>query len=249
MKKDGIVFYRAMIEALICTLPDDADDARTLLEAIVAFGLDGEDEPEMPRHLRAVWAMFKDKLSHDDEKYARIVERNRQNGARGGRPRKALETEKPNGFDGNPENPVGFLGNPENPENPKKPTTTTTTTTNEISLTRDNARAPACDNAPSCLAVPYPTKPSEVVEVATRLGRPMTEQQAQGFIDYYSATGWMMRGTRITDWRHKVGGWCDRQGEIDARKKAQPTAFRQSPILTERQDYGPTQRGYGGLRK
>ena len=246
MKKDGIVFYRAMIEALICTLPDDADDARTLLEAIVAFGLDGEDEPEMPRHLRAVWAMFKDKLAHDDEKYERIVERNRRNGGRGGRPRKSPETEKPNGFYGNPENPLGFF---ENPENPKKPTTTTTTTTNEISLTRDNARAPACDNAPSCLAVPYPTKPSEVVDVATSQGRPMTEKQAQEFIDYYSATGWMMRGTRITDWRHKVGNWCDRQREIDARQKAQPTAFRQSPILTERQDYGPTQRGYGGLRK
>ena len=113
----------------------------------------------------------------------------------------------------------------------------------------ESTRAPACDNAPSCLAVPYPTKPSEVVDVATRQGRPMTEKQAQEFIDYYSATGWMMRGTRITDWRHKVGGWCDRQQEIDARKKAQPTAFRQSPILTERQDYGPTQRGYGGLRK
>ena len=113
----------------------------------------------------------------------------------------------------------------------------------------ESTRAPACDNAPSCLAVPYPTKPSEVVDVATSQGRPMTEKQAQEFIDYYSATDWMMRGTRITDWRHKVGNWCDRQREIDARQKAQPTAFRQSPILTERQDYGPTQRGYGGLRK
>lgn len=122
----------------------------------------------------------------------------------------------------------------------------------EIEREETGAYAPDArphDNAPSCVAVPYPTKPSEVVDVATSQGRPMTEKQAQEFIDYYSATGWMMRGTRITDWRHKVGNWCDRQREIDARQKAQPTAFRQSPILTERQDYGPTQRGYGGLRK
>ncbi len=122
---------------------------------------------------------------------------------------------------------------------------------NKINNDKDseNTRTRECDNAPSCLAVPYPTKPSEVVEVATRIGKPMTEQQAQAFIEYYSSFGWMMRGTRITDWRHKVGNWCDRQREIYARQKAQPSAFRQSPILTERQDYGPTQRGYGGLRK
>lgn len=95
----------------------------------------------------------------------------------------------------------------------------------EIEREETGAYAPDArphDNAPSCVAVPYPTNPAEVVEVATRLGKPMTEQQAQTFMDYYSATGWTIHGTRITDWRRKVGNWCDRQRVIDARDAASP---------------------------
>ena len=81
-----------------------------------------------------------------------------------------------------------------------------------------DARPP--DNAPPCVAVPYPTSPTEVIEVAERAGKPMSEKEAQRFINHYAAQGWMIKGTVLRDWRLKVADWCDRQKVFDSRDAA-----------------------------
>ena len=54
-------------------------------------------------------------------KYQKTIERNRENGKKGGRPKKvAAESEKPNGFIENPNETDWFIEKPKKPDNSKK---------------------------------------------------------------------------------------------------------------------------------
>ena len=66
--------------------------------------------------LNAAFNPIKQQLKRDLKKYEKIQERNKVNGALGGRPKN--NPKNPVGYFGNPENPVGYFGNPENPEKP-----------------------------------------------------------------------------------------------------------------------------------
>lgn len=66
--------------------------------------------------LNAAFNPIKQQLKRDLKKYEKIQERNKVNGALGGRPKK--NPENPVGLSNNPKNPVGYFGNPENPEKP-----------------------------------------------------------------------------------------------------------------------------------
>lgn len=66
--------------------------------------------------LNAAFNPIKQQLKRDLKKYEKIQERNKVNGALGGRPKK--NPENPVGLYNNPKNPVGYFGNPENPEKP-----------------------------------------------------------------------------------------------------------------------------------
>ena len=66
--------------------------------------------------LNATFEPIKRQLKRDLKKYEKIQERNKVNGALGGRPKK--NPENPVGLSNNPKNPVGYFGNPENPEKP-----------------------------------------------------------------------------------------------------------------------------------
>jgi hypothetical protein len=63
------------------------------------------------------FGFFKNQFELDEEKYMRIIERNKQNGMKGGRRTNEEKQEtstggcyKPSGTQKNPNNPVGFLG-------------------------------------------------------------------------------------------------------------------------------------------
>ena len=66
--------------------------------------------------LNATFEPIKRQLKRDLKKYEKIQERNKVNGALGGRPKK--NPENPVGLSNNPKNPVGYLGNPKNPKKP-----------------------------------------------------------------------------------------------------------------------------------
>jgi hypothetical protein len=69
-----------------------------------------QDNPKNPMGYLG-FTMIKPFLDANIEKYNAVVERNRANGSKGGRPRKTQETK---------ENPVGFLETQQNPKKPKK---------------------------------------------------------------------------------------------------------------------------------
>lgn len=88
---------------------DDLSDeqAGKLFKAIKAIQL-GEDF-DLDALTKIALSPFKAQFARDNEKYERIVERNKNNGLKGGRPKTEDNPEEP-------KKPSGLIGNPENPQ-------------------------------------------------------------------------------------------------------------------------------------
>ena len=71
-------------------------------------------EPELTGLMKAIFLPFKNQFKRDNEKYLNIVERNKRNGKKGGRPER---TESKTDID-NPNKPTGLSGNPKKPKQP-----------------------------------------------------------------------------------------------------------------------------------
>ena len=84
---------------------DDLTDeqAGKLFKAISSYHK-GEDL-ELDSLTKIAFSPFKSQFIRDDEKYQKIVERNKNNGLKGGRPKTEDNPEKPSGLNGNPVNP------------------------------------------------------------------------------------------------------------------------------------------------
>ena len=97
-----------------------------VLDAIMRYGLDGEEYSGDSVVVAMIFDLIKPYIDENNKRYDAVVERNRNNGKKGGRPKnpeKPRETQQnPVGYFGNPEkpretqqNPVGYFGNPEKP--------------------------------------------------------------------------------------------------------------------------------------
>lgn len=96
------MIYTETLESL-CELPNE--DIGAIIRYINDWNNDKEVIIENPYH-KAMWKIILPDLERNKETYLSIVERNKENGKKGGRPKKD-ETQN------NPNNPVGFSGNPE----------------------------------------------------------------------------------------------------------------------------------------
>lgn len=108
--KNNFLLKNDLIEIVDVLSKDEIAD---LFIAILNY-VNGKDI-ELSGSLKAVFIPIKKEIDKNNEKYQKVVERNRQNGKNGGRPRK----------ENNPEveeitenNPVGYSGNPKKHEKP-----------------------------------------------------------------------------------------------------------------------------------
>lgn len=97
-KKDTVIFYQNQIR--ICKKHLTADQFGRLMSAL--FALDDGEDPEVDDDIALAFDFMSLQQRLDKEKYDKIVERNRKNGAKGGRPKKNKNPENPNGFFKNP---------------------------------------------------------------------------------------------------------------------------------------------------
>lgn len=97
-KKDSVIFYQR--QRKICKEFLSMEQFGRLMDAL--FDLDDGGDPDVSddKMVAMAFAFMSLQQQIDREKYDKIVERNRKNGAKGGRPKK------------NPENPNGFFKNP-----------------------------------------------------------------------------------------------------------------------------------------
>lgn len=80
------------------------NEAGELLNAIFTYQLTGEIEEGLPNVVFAVLSLLIDQFKRDEEKYNKKVERNRENGKKGGRPIEEITTQDKR------KNPVGYCG-------------------------------------------------------------------------------------------------------------------------------------------
>ena len=109
MTKDGFVIYKSFY-APLQSLSDES--LGKLFRAIFEYQINGVCI-DLPVDLTMAFNFFKTKFELDNKKYEAIVERNKTNGKKGGRPSKEDADSENQETQDNPENPVGF-------EKPKK---------------------------------------------------------------------------------------------------------------------------------
>ena len=119
--KEAMCFRFRWFDTLEC-LPEA--ELRSMLKAIRAYA-ENDQAPDFTGLAAALWHEFKTCIDHDKKEYAAKCERLRENGCKGGRPRKQMEEnetnenqEKPSGFEENQTQPTETN---ENQTEPKKP--------------------------------------------------------------------------------------------------------------------------------
>lgn len=109
MRPSKFVFYIEWLRTMDAAMLSKAERSR-LIDAIVTYA-DTGIVPSLPRLLTAIFSPIKGTLDRDMDKYNEIVERNRENGKKGGRPKTQQNPTKPNGFPENPEKPNNINNN------------------------------------------------------------------------------------------------------------------------------------------
>ena len=184
------------------------------------------DRVELTGLMKAIFIPFKNQFDRDNAKYEATVERNRVNGATGGRPR------KPTGLNENPQEPTGFIGNPTKPSetqrNPKKadndndndnkndsdnvndsgnesePPTVETEDLDETPI--EEVEEPRYQYSPAGKSAPRPApKFEEVCFFFMQNGH--SEDFATRFFNRYEAVSWKIGESEITNWRSVANTW------------------------------------------
>jgi hypothetical protein len=118
MKRDGIIIYVQQYEAIKDL---SQSDKGLLLDAIFHYHITGEVMQELPPMVLMAFTFIRTSIDSNTRKYEAIVERNRENGKKGGRPRNPNNPSEP-------KKPTGLKktqANPNNPSEPKKADTDT----------------------------------------------------------------------------------------------------------------------------
>lgn len=88
-----------------------------VLDAIMRYGFDGEEYSGDSVVVAMIFDLTKPYIDENNKRYDAVVERNRNNGKKGGRPKSIKNPEKPRETQ---KNPVGYFGNPEKPNKPRR---------------------------------------------------------------------------------------------------------------------------------
>ena len=122
--KESMVIPRSLLTA---TNRLSMTEKGEVLDAIMRYGFDGEEYSGDSVVVAMIFDLTKPYIDENNKRYDAVVERNRNNGKKGGRPKSTKNPEKPNKTQ---KNPVGYFGNPEKPnktqQNPTKPRRTQT---------------------------------------------------------------------------------------------------------------------------
>ena len=96
--KDSFILYKDFKEIFLMLEPEEC---KKLILAIFEYEETGQEQ-ELDKSLKLAFLPIKIALDKNREKYQKIVERNKLNGQKGGRP---SEPKEPSGLIGNPDKP------------------------------------------------------------------------------------------------------------------------------------------------
>ena len=194
-KKSFIFYYdkREMLEELLKTDSESSvsyERVGRLFMALFDFAEYGQSNIELDFATKIAYKSIVPQIQSDKEKYKAIVERNRANGVKGGRPLK-----NPNGYYENPKNPSGYL---ENPKNPSKPDTVTDTVT-------DTDKNIVCERLGEQRELTTPRTPT--LEEVKQYCKSKNYDFAEKFFYYYQSVKWLDKNNTPIDWKAKADYW------------------------------------------
>lgn len=186
------------------------EEAGQLIKAFFVYAASGE-VPEMDRALALLFLSFKGQFDRNNEKYSSVVTRNKANGKKGGRPKKALgknETQKTQ-------------------SDKLKPKKADTDSDNDSDTDNDTLRAYALSASLKFLT---PT----LEEIKAYCKERNNTVDPQKFFDYFTASDWVdSKGNKVRSWKQKVITW-------EARETEQGRGGLKKEDNTSPRDYGGT---------
>ena len=168
------------------------EEAGQLFKAIIAYAENGTILiPKENRVLGVMFLFVKNQIDRDYAKYLERRETNRENGRKGGRPKKTDGLlEKPTETDGLLEKPTESLPIPTPIITPK--------TTPNIIPTEDKGK-------PKRFAKPSPQEIKDYIKEKNLNVNP------DQFYDYYESNGWMVGRNHMKDWKAALRQWNARE--------------------------------------
>lgn len=160
-------------------------------------------------------------MNENIKTYQRTIEANRQNGRKGGRPRKAKET------DGFSEKPMATHGEPNETHKNQSTKYKVQSTKNTDSIESIEIDASASPSPRASKRFSPPGLEEIEAYFAEKGG---TAAQAKRFRDFYESNGWKVGKNPMKSWKAAASGWMSRDKE-SAQKASAP---RSKPFMASR---------------
>lgn len=156
-------------------------EAGLLLKAIIAHV--DKEQITLSRELQFAFVPIRNQLSRDCEKYENFIEKQRVNGARGGRPKK----------------PNGLKENPKNPSLSGKTQKTLTVTDNDT-----------VNDKPINKTVRF--SPPTLEEIRVYILEKSYQVDAERFFNFYESKNWMVGKNKMKKWKAAIANWQKSNG-------------------------------------
>jgi len=165
-----------------------------LLDAI--FSYNQGIEIELDPIVKMAFSFIKSDLDRNKAKYQNIIERNKINGASGGRPKNPKKPKEPNGLFGNPEKPRETLNDNDNGnDNVNKDD-------NKNDNLNNNSKGVEIDT----VKIKRFIKPT-IQEIKDYCVERKNNVDANKFFNHYEANGWKVGKNAMKDWKACVRTW------------------------------------------
>lgn len=163
-------------------------EAGILTLAIFEYHKTEKIPKDLPPTVRMAFSFIQTKMDRDAESYRKIVERNKLNGSKGGRPSKAKK-------------PTGLSGEKKEPRKADSDSDSDSGNEHEKKEKKKKGRF-------------RPPTQNEVQEYSRESGHRIN---AGKFVDFYESKDWFVGKTRMKSWQAAVRNWSRREKE-DSRK-------------------------------
>lgn len=171
--KESFVIYKSFYRPIRSL---SLDYKGLILDAMFQYQIDGSI-PELPPVVNMAFQFIRDQFDRNNAKYEIVVERNKTNGSKGGRPRITQKTQ----WDKNSSN---------NPNEPKK---------------ADNGNEKDNEMGSKKTTSKF-IKPS-IEEIKAYCSENKIKVDENAFFDYYESNGWMVGKVNMKNWEASARKW------------------------------------------
>ena len=193
-------------------LLSDAEAGR-LLKAILHYA--NGQEVNLTGQERLVYAMLKSQIDRDAASYQQFCDKQRENGAKGGRPKKPTETQQ-------------------NPNNPTVISKTQITLNKDKDKEEDEDKEKDKEKDNNRHSVAH--RPPTVDEVAAYCREKGYNIDAEHFVSYYESNGWRVGKNPMKDWRAACRTWARNEYSKPAPSKTVAQTSYEQRGYQERQE-------------